>query len=198
MKMGGIKRRRLIVGSHSGAATYINLKIKYSLNDNEVYFNVMRNCDLRRVMDVSCERLSLELNDIRFVYKGHFVLAESTPDQLGMEDGDVIDAISVRPRTQLTANPGTINVSVCSPVTHNNRLHFRINKSTRLIISLMRAYCDQISMPVDCFAFLWEGRRLQDNLTPDELKMEDMVEIDAMPHQPGCENCCELPWNGIL
>ncbi|KAL6196268.1 hypothetical protein ACLB2K_031883 [Fragaria x ananassa] len=128
-------------------------------------------------MNVSCERLSLKLNDIRFVYKGRFVLAESTPDQLGMEDGDVIDAISV---------------------THSNRLYFRINKSTRLINSLMRAYCDQISMPVDCFAFLWEGRRLQDNLTPDELKTEDMEEIDAMPHQPGCENCRELPWNNIL
>lgn len=32
-------------------------------------------------MVVSCERLSLEFNDIRFVYKGHCVLAEDTPDQ---------------------------------------------------------------------------------------------------------------------
>lgn len=32
-------------------------------------------------MVVSCERLSLEFNDIRFVYKGHCVSAEDTPDQ---------------------------------------------------------------------------------------------------------------------
>lgn len=33
-------------------------------------------------MIVSCDRLSLEVNDIRFVYKGHYVLAEETPDQV--------------------------------------------------------------------------------------------------------------------
>ncbi|KAM5585473.1 hypothetical protein ABKV19_004721 [Rosa sericea] len=181
--MGGVEGRRRIVGSHNGAPTYINLKIK-SPNGHEVYFNVMRSSELRRVMIVSCDRLSLEVNDIRFVYKGHYVLAEETPDQLRMEDGDVIDAISVQPHK--------INVTVNGEFTENqNIVCFRIKKGTQLK-RLMTAYCDRYSLHVTCFAFLWNGRRLRYDQTPDELKMEDGEEIFAMPHLPRCENCRQL------
>ncbi|KAH9744968.1 Small ubiquitin-related modifier 1 [Citrus sinensis] len=50
---------------------------------------------------------------------------------------------------------------------------------------LMNAYCDRQSVELNSIAFLFDGRRLRGEQTPDELEMEDGDEIDAMLHQTG-------------
>ncbi|KAG8636993.1 hypothetical protein MANES_15G067232v8 [Manihot esculenta] len=45
----------------------------------------------------------------------------------------------------------------------------------------MNAYCDRQSVELSSIAFLFYGRRLRGDQTPDELEME----IDAMLHQTG-------------
>ncbi|QCE11530.1 small ubiquitin-related modifier [Vigna unguiculata] len=49
----------------------------------------------------------------------------------------------------------------------------------------MNAYCDRQSVDFSSIAFLFDGRRLRAEQTPDELEMEDGDEIDAMLHQTG-------------
>lgn len=49
----------------------------------------------------------------------------------------------------------------------------------------MNAYCDRQSVDFNSIAFLFDGRRLRAEQTPDELEMEDGDEIDAMLHQTG-------------
>ncbi|GFY99098.1 small ubiquitin-like modifier 1 [Actinidia rufa] len=50
----------------------------------------------------------------------------------------------------------------------------------------MNAYCDRQSVEINSIAFLFDGRRLRGEQTPDELEMEDGDdEIDAMLHQTG-------------
>lgn len=49
----------------------------------------------------------------------------------------------------------------------------------------MTAYCDRQSVDLSAIAFLFDGRRLRAEQTPDELDMEDGDEIDAMLHQTG-------------
>ncbi|ESR56828.1 hypothetical protein CICLE_v10022993mg [Citrus x clementina] len=41
------------------------------------------------------------------------------------------------------------------------------------------------SVELNSIAFLFDGRRLRGEQTPDELEMEDGDEIDAMLHQTG-------------
>ncbi|XP_021755686.1 small ubiquitin-related modifier 1-like [Chenopodium quinoa] len=65
-----------------------------------------------------------------------------------------------------------------------NEVFFRIKRSTQLK-KLMNAYCDRQSVEFDSIAFLFDGRRLRADQTPDELEMEDGDEIDAMLHQTG-------------
>ncbi|RYR45878.1 hypothetical protein Ahy_A07g031648 [Arachis hypogaea] len=65
-----------------------------------------------------------------------------------------------------------------------NEVFFRIKKNTQLK-KLMNAYCDQQSVDFNAIAFLFDGRRLRAEQTPDELEMEDGDEIDAMLHQTG-------------
>ncbi|KAJ8648856.1 hypothetical protein MRB53_001879 [Persea americana] len=65
-----------------------------------------------------------------------------------------------------------------------NEVFFRIKRSTQLR-KLMTAYCDRQSVDFNSIAFLFDGRRLRVDQTPDELEMEDGDEIDAMLHQTG-------------
>ncbi|KAK9733924.1 hypothetical protein RND81_04G101400 [Saponaria officinalis] len=65
-----------------------------------------------------------------------------------------------------------------------NEVFFRIKRSTALK-KLMNAYCDRQSVDPNSIAFLFDGRRLRADQTPDELEMEDGDEIDAMLHQTG-------------
>ncbi|GMN53783.1 hypothetical protein TIFTF001_022918 [Ficus carica] len=65
-----------------------------------------------------------------------------------------------------------------------NEVFFRIKRSTQLK-KLMNAYCDRQSVEFNSIAFLFDGRRLRAEQTPEELEMEDGDEIDAMLHQTG-------------
>eukprot|EP00898_Chlorokybus_atmophyticus_P006107 jgi/Chlat1/6498/Chrsp45S05987 len=65
-----------------------------------------------------------------------------------------------------------------------NEVFFKIKRSTALK-KLMTAYCDRVSVEPNAIAFLFDGRRLREDQTPDELEMDDGDEIDAMLHQTG-------------
>ncbi|XP_047977388.1 small ubiquitin-related modifier 2-like [Salvia hispanica] len=77
---------------------------------------------------------------------------------------------------------GHINLKVKGQ--DGNEVFFRIKRSTQLK-KLMHAYCDRQSVDFNSIAFLFDGRRLRVEQTPDELEMEDGDEIDAMLHQTG-------------
>lgn len=45
-------------------------------------------------MDAYCSRQGLQSQAVRFLYDGERLKEDSTPDQLHMEDGDVVDAVA--------------------------------------------------------------------------------------------------------
>ena len=57
-------------------------------------------------------------------------------------------------------------------------MHFKIKKKTQLM-KLMEAYCARQSLQMEQIRFLFDGNRLRDTQTPDELDMEDDDVIDA-------------------
>ncbi|KAJ0250238.1 Rad60/SUMO-like domain-containing protein [Hirschfeldia incana] len=61
----------------------------------------------------------------------------------------------------------------------DDEVFFKIKKSTKLKI-LMYAYCDRRGLKLDAFAFLFDGKRICCNETPDELDMKDGDNIDAL------------------
>ncbi|KAI4356388.1 hypothetical protein L6164_000415 [Bauhinia variegata] len=71
---------------------HINLKVKCQ-DGNEVFFRIKRSTQLRKLMIAYCDRQSVELNSIAFLFDGRRLRAEQTPDELEMEDGDEIDAM---------------------------------------------------------------------------------------------------------
>ena len=69
-------------------------------------------------------------------------------------------------------------------VQDGNIVHFKIKKKTQLK-KLMEAYCARQSLHMDQIRFLFDGNRLREVQTPDELEMEDDDVIDAMLFQVG-------------
>ncbi|XAR58731.1 hypothetical protein NMG60_11014237 [Bertholletia excelsa] len=74
------------------SAAHINLKVK-GQDGNEVFFRIKRSTALRKLMTAYCDRQSVELNSIAFLFDGRRLRGEQTPDELEMEDGDEIDAM---------------------------------------------------------------------------------------------------------
>ncbi|KAL9257391.1 Small ubiquitin-related modifier 1-like protein [Drosera capensis] len=75
---------------------------------------------------------------------------------------------------------------------NGNEVFFRIKRNTQLK-KLMNAYCDRESQDINAIAFLFDGRRLRGDQTPNDLEMEDGDEIDAMLHQTGGSGIWMMP-----
>ncbi|KAL2472932.1 Small ubiquitin-related modifier 1 [Forsythia ovata] len=183
---------------------HINVKVK-GQDGNEVFFRIKRISQLKKLMETYCDRQSVDINAIAFLFDGRRLRPEQTPDELEMEDGDEIDAMlhqtggakakadRQNQRVRMSSagqdedkKPGDssshINVKVKGQ--DGNEVFFRIKKSSQLK-KLMTTYCDRQSVDLNAIAFLFDGRRLRAEQTPDELEMEDGDEIDAMLHQTG-------------
>ncbi|KAK9269643.1 hypothetical protein L1049_001420 [Liquidambar formosana] len=54
-----------------------------NMDGNEVFFRIKRSTQLKKLMTAYCDRQSVELNSIAFLFDGRRLRAEQTPDELG-------------------------------------------------------------------------------------------------------------------
>merc|ERR1711904_480759 len=73
------------------SSEHLNIKVKQ--DDSEIVFKIKKSTSLKKLMSAYCQRNSLDQSQIVFLYEGQRIVAENTPDALGMEDGDEIDAM---------------------------------------------------------------------------------------------------------
>merc|ERR1739845_94294 len=78
--------------SQTQSADHISLKV-VDQEGNEVYFKIKRSTPLRKLMDAYCQRQAKTSDSIRFLYDGARVMPDSTPEEMEMEDNDIIDAV---------------------------------------------------------------------------------------------------------
>ena len=58
-----------------------------------IHFKIKKTMQLKNLMEAYCERMSLLMDQIRFLFDGNRLFETDIPDEVGMEDGDVINAI---------------------------------------------------------------------------------------------------------
>jgi len=75
-----------------------------------------------------------------------------------------------------------INLRVVDP--SGGELFFKIRKDTPLG-RLMKAYCERKGFAPGAVRFLYDGNRINDDVTPEKLNMEDNNVIDVMVQQTG-------------
>ncbi|XP_057427640.1 small ubiquitin-related modifier 1-like [Lotus japonicus] len=72
------------------------LYIELNVNDqwgNKVYFKMKRTGQLGTLLNAYCDRQSVDIKTIVFLFDGRLLRAHLTPDELDMKDGDAIDAM---------------------------------------------------------------------------------------------------------
>lgn len=70
--------------------THINLKV--SDGSSEIFFKIKRTTPLKRLMDAFAKRQGRDMDSLRFLYDGVRIQPDQTPDDLDMEDNDIIEA----------------------------------------------------------------------------------------------------------
>lgn len=71
---------------------HINLKV-VGQDGAEVFFKIKKHTSLKRLIDAYCQRQGVSSTAIRFLFDGRRIQPDQTPKDLGMEDGDIIDAM---------------------------------------------------------------------------------------------------------
>ncbi|KAJ2725695.1 SUMO protein smt3 [Coemansia sp. Benny D115] len=77
----------------STATEHINIKVVAS-DGSEVMFKIKRSTKLSKLMQAYCTRQGKAYGTVRFLADGDRINGDDTPDILGMEDGDSIDAMT--------------------------------------------------------------------------------------------------------
>lgn len=70
----------------------VSLKV-VNADGAEMYFKIKRGTQLKKLMDAYCKKQGISRTSVRFLFDGSMIDENKTPDDLGMEDDDVIDAM---------------------------------------------------------------------------------------------------------
>jgi small ubiquitin-related modifier len=73
-------------------APQVSLKV-VNADGAEVFFKIKRATPLRKLMDAYCKKQGIARTSVRFLYDGAPIDEHKSPDELEMEDDDVIDAM---------------------------------------------------------------------------------------------------------
>ncbi|CAL2224688.1 unnamed protein product [Prunus armeniaca] len=69
------------------------LKVQYNKDGVQTFFRVKRSIKLQKLMEAFCKKRSLDPKSMQFTFDGVGLEKNKTPEELGMEDGDEIDAL---------------------------------------------------------------------------------------------------------
>ncbi|CAD7695746.1 unnamed protein product [Ostreobium quekettii] len=59
----------------------------------ELHFKVRKTTKFDKIMKAYCDKKSFQLNQLRFLYDGERLKPDQSPEEVEMEDGDVIDCV---------------------------------------------------------------------------------------------------------
>ncbi|KAI7833330.1 ubiquitin-related domain-containing protein [Kickxella alabastrina] len=72
---------------------HINIKV-VAADSSEVMFKIKRKTKLSKLMQAYCSRAGQAFGTVRFLVDGQRINGDNTPEELEMEDGDSIDAMT--------------------------------------------------------------------------------------------------------
>ena len=73
-------------------APQVSLKV-VNADGGEMYFKIKRSTQLKKLMDAYCKKQGISRSSVRFLFDGAQLDENKTPDDVKMEDDDVIDAM---------------------------------------------------------------------------------------------------------
>ena len=171
---------------------WVTLKIIH-LYHQDIFFKVKESAHLGPLMAKCKEKFGNPTN-LKIRTNQRVIKMDDTPQTLGLKYNDinVIKAYYDNPEKETTganvANLATekqlgyIMLKVIGPDT--NEIHFRVKQNTRMG-KLKRTYSKRAGVQVTSLRFLFDGRRILDDETPDALDMQENDVIEVYQEQFG-------------
>ncbi|KAL5781410.1 hypothetical protein ACOSP7_006439 [Xanthoceras sorbifolium] len=91
----------------------VNISVK-SQDGNQMFFMIKRHVPIKKLLSNYCEKKFLEYNTVHFLIDGNRFSHAKTPAQLGLENGDQIDALM-----QVDGGGGCCSDSIITTATIN-------------------------------------------------------------------------------
>lgn len=164
------------------APTQLNVKV-VDQDGNDLFFKIKKHTTLKKVMDAYCERQGKNRSLVRFLFEGHRIQDNDTPDTLEMEDGDMIQVVLEQLGGDGSDNgepdPVQKHINIKVKDDAGQETTFKLKKTTPLK-KLMDVYAQQHGKAPDTLRFYApEGDRILPTDTPDSLELEenDMIEV---------------------
>lgn len=76
----------------AAAQQQVSLKV-VNADGAEMFFKIKKGTQLKKLIDAYCKKQGITRASVRFLFDGSPVDESKTPEDLGMEDDDVIDAM---------------------------------------------------------------------------------------------------------
>ncbi|KAK2198105.1 bifunctional Ubiquitin-like domain superfamily/Ubiquitin-like domain/Rad60-SUMO-like domain [Babesia duncani] len=74
------------------SSEHIQIKVR-SPDGSEIHFRIKKKTKLEKLMTTYCNRLGQSPDAVRFLFDGDRIKGDCTPEELGIENDDVIDAM---------------------------------------------------------------------------------------------------------
>ncbi|ESQ42858.1 hypothetical protein EUTSA_v10015519mg [Eutrema salsugineum] len=73
-------------------SSHVTVSISTQKKEMSVYFRIKKDVELCKMMKAYCDKFGIEMSTLRFHFDGDRIKPNQTPSELGLEDGDEIDA----------------------------------------------------------------------------------------------------------
>jgi len=155
------------VVTHNVEPEMLILEVK-GVDGKVVHFKIKIYTQLLKLMDTFCATTKWQMDHIKFFFRGVRVHGNQTPQDLGMQNNDVIIVKSITINVQAKDMTGSI-------------LFFRLLKNTPLH-EFKAAYCARTGLWTNALSFYFAGILLEDTSTPPDVGIDDGAVIDVVPH----------------
>lgn len=75
-----------------GQSDQLNIQVQNS-DGSKVKFRVKRVTRMEKVFEAYCKKMGLNINQIRFIFDGNKIGKQQTPEELELEDNDLIEVV---------------------------------------------------------------------------------------------------------
>ncbi|XP_064636816.1 small ubiquitin-related modifier 2-A-like [Lineus longissimus] len=77
-------------GKEEKSATHVNVKVT-AQDGATVHFKIKKQTPLRKLMHAYCDRQSIKVSSVRFMFDGNHIQEMDTPEDIGLEDDETIE-----------------------------------------------------------------------------------------------------------
>ena len=98
-----------------------------------------------------------------------------------MSSGEQIgDSLDPSTEATITTDQPTVNIIIKDP--QGEEIYFKVKRSAKMR-KLFNAYCKRSNVDISTIRFFYQGERIDDDKTPDDLHLQDKDRIDAFIRQ---------------